>query len=174
MPEAKSGRWVCERLRMAFDRQTNRLWAGDVGQDTWEEINLIVRGGNYGWNIREGFKPFTTTSQPPPAPPPAHVVGRLIDPVFAYNHSVGKAIIGGCVYRGTKVPELRGAYLFADYVNGQVSVLRFDEQSGKVISVEPIEPPTMPVFSFGEDAAGEVYFMTTQGIINRFVSKRGN
>ena len=94
--------------------------------------------------------------------------------MFAYNHSVGKAIIGGCVYRGNKVPELRGAYLFADYVNGQVSVLRFDEQSGKAISVEPIEPPTMPVFSFGEDAAGEVYFMTTQGIINRFVSKRGN
>jgi hypothetical protein len=70
------------------------------------------------------------------------------------------------------VPELHGAYLFADYVNGQVSVLRFDEQSGKEISVEPIQPPTMPVFSFGEDAAGEVYFMTTQGVINRFVLKR--
>ena len=96
----------------------------------------------------------------------------MIDPLFASNHSVGKAIIGGCVYRGAKVPELRGEYLFADYVNGQVSVLRFDEQSGKAISVAPIEPPTMPVFSFGEDSAGEVHFMTTQGIINRFVLKR--
>ena len=106
------------------------LWAADVGQDTWEEINVIDRGGNYGWNIREGFKSFTTTSQPPPAPPPAHVVGNLIDPIFAYNHSIGKAIIGGCVYRGNKVPELRGAYLFADYVGGQVYVLRFDETVG--------------------------------------------
>jgi glucose/arabinose dehydrogenase len=177
VPNARGEIWALglrNVWRMAFDRQTNRLWAGDVGQDTWEEINLIIRGGNYGWNIREGFERFTTTGQPPPAPPPAHVFGKLIDPVFAYNHSVGKAIIGGCVYRGNKVPELRGAYLFADYVNGQVSVLRFDEQSGKAISVAPIEPPTMPVFSFGEDAAGEVYFMTTQGIINRFVSKRGN
>jgi glucose/arabinose dehydrogenase len=157
---------------MAFDRQTNRLWAADVGQDTWEEINVIERGGNYGWNIREGFKSFTTTSQPPPAPPPAHIVGHLIDPIFAYNHSIGKAIIGGCVYRGSKVPELRGAYLFADYVGGQVYSLRFDEASNRAISVAPIEPPTMPVFSFGEDAAGEVYFMTNQGIINHFVEKK--
>ena len=75
------------------------------------------------------------------------------------------------MYRGSKVPELRGAYLFADYVGGQVYALRFDETSNRAISVAPIEPPTMPVFSFGEDAAGEVHFMTAQGIINHFVEK---
>ena len=177
VPEARGEIWALglrNVWRMAFDRQTNRLWAADVGQDTWEEINVIERGGNYGWNIREGFKSFTTTSQPPPAPPPAHIVGHLIDPIFAYNHSIGKAIIGGCVYRGSNVPELRGAYLFADYVGGQVYALRFDEISNRALSVAPIEPPTMPVFSFGEDAAGEVYFMTTQGIINRFVARHAD
>lgn len=158
--------------RMAFDRQTNHLWAGDVGDDSWEEIDRIERGGNYGWNIKEGYQKFIAKSYPPPAPPPAHVVGKLIDPVFAYNHSIGNCIIGGCVYRGKQVPELFGAYLFADHVTGQVYALRCHEESGKAISVLRIQPAGMPVFSFGEDESGEVYFTTTQGIINRFVSAR--
>jgi len=159
--------------RMAFDRATNRLWAADVGEDTWEEIDIIERGGNYGWNIYEGFRKFAPKGQPPPAPP-TRIVGRLIDPIFAYNHSVGNCIIGGAVYRGKKVPELFGAYLFADYVTGHVYALRYDEQSGETTSVQPIhgEPgrATMPVFSFGEDEPGELYFMTSAGIVNRIMS----
>jgi glucose/arabinose dehydrogenase len=157
--------------RMAFDRRTNRLWAADVGEDTWEEIDIIERGGNYGWNINEGFHKFVKT-QPPISPPPARVLGNLIDPIFAYNHSVGNCIIGGCVYRGTKVPDLIGAYLFADYVTGQVYALRYDENSGQAISVQRIQPKAMPIFSFGEDESGEVYFTTSQGIINRFLTAR--
>lgn len=155
--------------RMAFDRHTNRLWAGDVGDDTWEEIDHIERGGNYGWRTMEGFHRFPVSqATPPPPPPPA--VGKLIDPIFAYNHTMGNCIIGGCVYRGKQVPELFGAYLFADHVTGQVYALRYDDRSGRVVTVQRIDPRTMPVFSFGEDESGEVYFTTTQGIINRLVT----
>jgi glucose/arabinose dehydrogenase len=157
--------------RMAFDRQTNRLWAGDVGEDTWEEVDIIERGSNYGWSVNEGFHKFARKPASP-SPPPAHIVGELIDPIFAYNHSVGNCIIGGCVYRGKKVPELFGAYLFADHVTGQIYALRYDEKSGEAISVERIQPTAMPVFSFGEDEQGEVYFTTTQGIINRLIPAR--
>jgi glucose/arabinose dehydrogenase len=162
--------------RMAFDRPTNRLWAGDVGEDTWEEIDVIERGGNYGWNTFEGFHKFIPKGQPPPTPP-AHVVGKLTEPIFAYNHSIGNCIVGGAVYRGKKVPDLVGAYLFADYVTGHVYALRYDERSGSAISVQAIHGPPgradMPVFSFGEDESGELYFMTSAGVINRFVpSKR--
>jgi glucose/arabinose dehydrogenase len=160
--------------RMAFDRQSKRLWAGDVGEDTWEEIDIIERGGNYGWNTFEGFRKFIPKGQPPPAPP-AHVVGKLIDPIFAYNHSIGNCIVGGAVYRGKNVPELFGAYLFADYVTGHVYALRYDERSGEATAVQPIlggpKQASMPVFSFGEDEPDELYFMTSAGVINRFVSR---
>ncbi|MCE9547690.1 MAG: PQQ-dependent sugar dehydrogenase [Planctomycetia bacterium] len=153
--------------RMAFDRQTNRLWAGEIGDDTWEEINVIERGGNYQWSMNEGFGKFVP-SQGSPAPPPAKIIGNLTDPIFAYNHTVGNCIIGGCVYRGKAVPELFGAYLFADHVTGQLYAMRFDEPNVRAKSVSRIEPRTMPIFSFGEDEQGEVYFTTAQGIINRF------
>jgi glucose/arabinose dehydrogenase len=158
---------------MAFDHQTGRLWAGDVGNDTWEEVNIIERGGNYGWNINEGFHRFKQRNKPTP-PLPARIVGRPIEPVFAYNHSVGNCVIGGCVYRGTKVPELSGAYIFADHVTGQVFALRYEQKSARVTSVQRVQPATMPIFSFGEDESGEVYFTTIQGIINRFVSVQDN
>ncbi len=150
--------------RMSFDRRTNRLWAADVGEDTWEEIDILERGGNYGWNVKEGFRKFSMKGV---SPAPARTGEELIDPVFAYNHTVGNCIIGGCVYRGTKVPDLFGAYLFADYVTGQVYALSFDENSGRAVSVRRIGAAAMPVFSFGEDEAGEVYFTTAQGVINR-------
>ncbi len=157
--------------RMSLDHATDRLWAGDVGEDAWEEIDVIERGGNYGWNIKEGFSEFT---QKPDSSPslPGPFIGKLIDPVFAYNHSVGNCIIGGCVYRGKKVPELFGAYLFADHVRGQLYAMRYDERSGQANSVQPMMPMTMPVCSFGEDESGEVYFTTTQGTINRIVAAR--
>lgn len=159
--------------RMAFDRQKNRLWVGDVGEDTWEEIDIIERGGNYGWSVNEGFHKFVRKPGSP-SPPAAPITGKLIDPVFAYNHSIGNCIIGGCVYRGKKVPDLVGAYFFADHVTGQVYALRYDEKSGEAISVERILPLAMPVFSFGEDEQGEVYFTTTQGIVNRIAVIRAS
>jgi glucose/arabinose dehydrogenase len=171
--------------RMSFDPVTSKLWAGDVGQDYWEEVDIITRGGNYGWNPREGFHPLVPApNSPKPGPPPEKQVGTFIDPLFEYHHDIGKCIVGGYVYRGKQVPELYGAYLFADYVTGRIYALRYDEQTAKVTKVQPVDPPShsiggfsfgpngQSVFSFGEDADGEVYFTTIQGIVQRFRSAK--
>src|SRR5439155_21618887 len=106
----------------------------------------------------------------PAGPVPEKIVGTLIDPLFEYHHDIGKCVVGGYVYRGKQVPELIGKYLFADYVSGQVYALTYDDSSGKTMAVQRIEPKGMPVFSFGEDEAGEPYFMTTLGALYRFRS----
>jgi glucose/arabinose dehydrogenase len=145
--------------RLAFDPKTKVLWAGDVGQDTWEEIDLIEKGGNYGWNIREGFHPFVKKG----AKPPADDTKRpdLIDPIFEYHHDLGKSITGGAVYRGKNIPDLDGAYLYADYVAGKLWALWYDPATKKVTANREIPlPKAIPVMSFGEDEKGELYFTT--------------
>jgi glucose/arabinose dehydrogenase len=154
--------------RIAFDRATGDLWAGDVGQDTWEEIDIIERGGNYGWNLREGRHPLVPKDKP-------HVKGSpprddLIEPIWEYHHDVGKSITGGHVYRGRDVPELEGAYLYADYVTGQVWALWYDRNKREVTANREILAKGTPVLSFGEDDRGEVYFLTQEGGIYRFAS----
>jgi glucose/arabinose dehydrogenase len=150
--------------RMAFDRGTGRLWAADVGQNLYEEINLLERGGNYGWNLREGLHPFG----------PRGVGSRpdLRDPIWEYHHDVGKSITGGAVYRGFNLPELAGAYVYGDYVSTRIWALWYDEKLGRVVANRPIRSPGKPILSFGEDDRGELYFMTDtptgQGIY-RFV-----
>ena len=89
--------------RFAFDSDT--LWAADVGQDTWEEIDLIVKGGNYGWNIREALHPFVAKGRR--APKNVVKPAGVIDPIWEYDHNIGKSITGGSVYRGKKIPESR-------------------------------------------------------------------
>lgn len=146
--------------RMSFDRQTGTLWAGDVGQNLWEEIDLIVKGGNYGWNVREAMHPFGNKGTGPRA--------DLIDPIWEYHHDIGKSITAGHVYRGKKVPELQGAYLYGDYVTAKIWALRYDEKQKKVTHNRPIEGNILPIMSFGEDEPGEVYFTRPEGAIMRF------
>ena len=136
--------------RMAFDRKTGALFAADVGQNLWEEINVVKKGGNYGWNLREGFKPFGSSKRKPPVEP-------LIAPIWEYDHQVGKSITGGFVYRGKAIPELVGKYLYADFVSGKVWALGYDQESGKVTGNHAIKSPMLPVITFGEDEAGEAY-----------------
>lgn len=138
--------------RMSFDRKTGALWAADVGQNVYEEINLITKGGNYGWNIREALHPFAPSFTEKP--------DSLIDPIWEYDHDTGKSITGGSVYRGKKVPALEGHYLYGDYVSGKLWALKYDEKAKKVVANRPIEmpEPPLPIISFGEDAQGEVYF----------------
>jgi glucose/arabinose dehydrogenase len=139
---------------MHFDPKTKMLWAADVGQDLWEEINIIRKGGNYGWNLREGLHEF------PPGRPPVNEV-NLIEPVWEYHHDIGKSITGGMVYRGEKLPELQGWYLYADYVSGKVWGLKYDK--GTVANGEIAAEQKMPYISFGTDADGEVYLTDAFG-----------
>jgi glucose/arabinose dehydrogenase len=138
--------------RMAFDRPTGVLWAGDVGQNLYEEINLIEKGGNYGWNRREGLHPFGSKGVGPRP--------DLIEPIWEYHHDIGKSITGGLVYRGTRLPELEGAYLYADYVTGKSWALRYDGTKKRVTANRPIRDRRLPILSFGEDEKGEVYLLT--------------
>lgn len=149
--------------RMAFDRKTGTLWAADVGQNLWEEIDIIKAGGNYGWNVREAkhwFRPDGNDANRP----------DLIDPILEYHHTIGKSITGGSVYRGTRVPELVGKYIYADYVTGLLWALEYDEAAGKVVANYSLTGDKLPVMSFGEDEKGDVYFTTPFGSLFRFRS----
>jgi glucose/arabinose dehydrogenase len=137
--------------RMSFDRKTGKLWAGDVGQNLYEEIDIITKGGNYGWSVREGLHPFGNEG--------SDVRKDLIEPIWEYDHVVGKCIIGGHVYRGTKLPELDGHYIYADYVTGKLWALRYDEDKRRVVANRTIKTKGAPVLSFGEDEKGEVYLL---------------
>ena len=145
--------------RMSFDRKTGALWQADVGQDFWEEINIITKGGNYGWNLREGLHKFKDGSDARP---------ELIEPIWEYHHTIGKSITGGVVYRGKKVPELEGCYLYGDFVSGKLWALKYDEKAKKVSANYILEGDNLPVMTYGEDEAGEVYFTTPFGQIFTF------
>lgn len=135
---------------MSFDSQTGDFWAADVGQNKWEEVNLIESGGNYGWNIREAFHAFPGGNAPAPE--------GMIEPVFEYDHKVGKSITGGFVYRGNTVPGLVGHYVYADYVSGKIWALKYDASQSRAVANRLIESPKSPVISFGVDEDQELYF----------------
>jgi glucose/arabinose dehydrogenase len=158
--------------RFSFDRQTGELWAGDVGQNKFEEVDVITRGGNYGWNWREGFHAFKTNGTPP-------ADAKFIEPIVEYPHlkiydtntmhSPGLSITGGYVYRGKKLPALQGAYVYADFAAGTIWALR--RQNGKLIENEPLYSTpkgtaAKSVASFGEDLSGELYVLVFEGTVN--------
>jgi glucose/arabinose dehydrogenase/sugar lactone lactonase YvrE len=137
--------------RIAFDRKTGKLWCGEVGQNLYEEINIIERGGNYGWRRRESYHPFAPNGRGPSK--------EFVEPIWEYHHDVGKSITGGTVYRGAVLPELQGHYVYADYVSSRIWALRYDESAQRVTANRPIPDPNKPVLSFGEDEKGELYFL---------------
>lgn len=137
--------------RLSVDHATGRIWAPDVGQDLWEEINIIQPGGNYGWSAREAILPFGNIDADDP--------DSLIEPVWAYDHRTGKSITGGLVYRGTRLPELAGLYVYGDYITGKIWALKYDESAGRVTRNLAIIDGGITVISFGEDEAGEIYYM---------------
>jgi len=139
--------------RMSFDKETGKLWVADVGQELWEEIIVVNKGDNHGWSQREGTHPFGND-------PVTTDISKAIDPVWEYDHQIGKSITGGRVYRSDRQPKLSGKYLYADYVTGRVWALSFDE-NGKATSNEQVLPESIPVLAFGEDAGGEVYLLTS-------------
>jgi glucose/arabinose dehydrogenase len=143
--------------RMSFDRATGNLWAGDVGQNRHEEIDLIVRGGNYGWNLREGMHPFRSGE---PADP-------LIDPVIEYGRRDGWSVTGGHVYRGERNKRLRGSYLYADYVSGFMWALTYADGTVTAHRRISADDQRLHITSFGEDEAGELYVVTFEQLDRR-------
>lgn len=137
-------------FRFAFDRATGDLVAADVGQNEREEIDVIVRGGNYGWRVFEGTR---CTGNGPGACDPA----AFTPPIAEYDHSLGRcSITGGYVYRGALSTLPAGAYVFGDFCTGEIFLLQ-----GSAISV--LLDTTLGISSFGEDAAGEVYVVALGG-----------
>jgi len=138
--------------RMSFDRQTGQLFTGDVGQNLFEEVNLIQKGGNYGWRIREGFHAFDGGQRPS---------SKLIEPIAEYPHGQeGISVAGGYVYRGKALPQLAGKYVFGDYI-GPVYYLSQSSEGTWTRGALRLEnkPAEWQVYSFGQDRAGEVYVL---------------
>jgi uncharacterized repeat protein (TIGR03806 family) len=107
--------------RMSFDQVTGRLYVGDVGQNSREEVDVITKGGNFGWAFREGF-----ISGPKTAPPGAVAINPILDYSRGTSTSQGRSITGGIVYRGTRFPQLEGHYIFGDYVSGNIWTTFYD------------------------------------------------
>ena len=133
--------------RMSFDPKTGDLWAGDVGQGSWEEVDIIRHGGNYGWNAREGAHPFAADALAKGS--------TAIEPIIEYDRSKGGSITGGEVVRKSGSP-LDGVYLYGDYMSGRMWGLRRADD-GTVTFREVLRGNRRPVSSFGRGSDGEIY-----------------
>jgi glucose/arabinose dehydrogenase len=167
--------------RISFDRETKELYAADIGQDLYEEVDVIKKGGNYGWPIREGFHCFNQNdarSEPEDCPRVAKDGAPLLDPIFEYKSyrsfrndpgALGISITGGYVYRGSAIAALKGKYVFADWSrnmavgDGVIYVATKISPKGKAWAIEKVSPQSHPMAlkftipAFGEDANGELY-----------------
>uniref|UniRef100_H3CIM9 HHIP like 1 n=1 Tax=Tetraodon nigroviridis TaxID=99883 RepID=H3CIM9_TETNG len=161
--------WRCSVDR--GDSQTKegkgRIFCGDVGQNKFEEVDIIEKGRNYGWRAREGFACYDKKL----------CANTSLDdtlPIYAYPHKVGKSVTGGYVYRGCQYPNLNGLYIFGDFMSGRLMALQEDVNTGSwnynEICMGMGQTCTFPglindyhqyIISFGEDEAGELYFMST-------------
>ena len=144
--------------RFSFDVQTNTLWAGDVGQNAFEEIDVIENGGNYGWNITEGNSCFKASTCD---------TNGLIAPVFEYDQSANdRSITGGYVYRGTAVNALQGLYVYGDFISGRIWSLSTALEAELTNTL--VAETGLNIASFGTDAANELYICAFDGSIYKF------
>lgn len=141
--------------RFSFDPETGNLWAGDVGQSSREEINLIENGLNYGWNIMEGSTCYQSGD--------CDKTGLEL-PIFEYTHSnQNRSITGGYVYRGASLQELDGYYIYADFGSGRIWALNYSDPESPVSS--ELFDADFPISSFGTDQNNELYFCGFDGKI---------
>lgn len=145
--------------RFSFDPITGWLWAGDVGQGTWEEVDIIQNGKNYGWRCYEGTHPYDLSG----------CNGTYEPPIWEYQHNStgGFSITGGYVYRGQNVPELYGKYIYGDYVSTRVWALEYDGIN-PTVNTQITQAPGS-ITSFGVDENMELYLVSFNGKIYRFI-----
>ncbi len=141
--------------RFCFDRVTNDLWLADVGQDRAEEVDIVQRGENYGWNVYEGFEPFSNQYRKEGA--------SYARPVFAYRRKYGNSITGGHVYRGDKTSSFYGVYICADYNSKRI--FGVTQEKGVFKAARQIGTLPQRIVSFSEDAAGDIYALGYEGTI---------
>jgi glucose/arabinose dehydrogenase len=158
--------------KFTFDRKGGTLWAGDVGQNKYEIVHVIVNGGNYGWSVREGFHPFHPRAKVNRSSP-------ILPPIAEYPHGpaddpkrkdYGQSITGGYVYRGKALPELDGVYVYGDFNTGRIWGVRLGKdgkaaESGELVDISKSRP--LNIAGFGEDAKGELYILAFDGKIHR-------
>ncbi len=147
--------------RFSFDSETGELWAGDVGQNAWEEIDIIEKGKNYGWRIMEGFHCFNPASDCNQK--------NLVFPIWEYGHNEegGYSITGGFVYRGKNVPYLYGKYIYGDFVTGNLWAL---DAGKKPVQNEVLLLTRYAISTFGVDENNELYFADYAGRILKIIS----
>ncbi|MDR7520446.1 MAG: PQQ-dependent sugar dehydrogenase, partial [Armatimonadota bacterium] len=163
-PDARPEIWTYglrNPWRFSFDRCDGRLFLADVGQGSWEEINVVQRGGNYGWRIMEGTHCFN--------PPSGCRRQGLIRPIAEYRTSLGCAVIGGYVARGAGSPGLIGWYVYGDYCGGQIWGLR-ERGPGRWTSTRLLESG-LRISSFGEDEEGGLYVVHHEGVVFRITTR---
>ena len=136
--------------RFSFDSATGTLWAGDVGQNHMEEIDIVEKGKNYGWNIMEGTLPYAGNNQTGMEPP-----------IWTYGRDQGNATIGGFMYHGSKLTELTGSYNYGDYVSGRTWALK---GTTNPVNKELLKT-NLYITSFGIDQKNELYICAQNGKI---------
>jgi uncharacterized repeat protein (TIGR03806 family) len=135
--------------KVSFDTANGDLWAGEVGQDLWESVYLIEKGGNYGWSIMEGSHPFRPDRKKGPTP--------ILKPIVEHDHAEFRSLIGGYIYHGMKRPELHGAYIYGDYDTGCVWMLRYDKKTKTVTQHRELAKSRLRIVAWSQDSDGEVY-----------------
>jgi len=153
--------------RFSFDREGGMLWLADVGQNKWEEIDLVIAGGNYGWRIMEGTHCYK---------PDLGCNGEgLTFPIAEYGHEHGRcSITGGYVYRGQAMPAFKGTYFFGDYCSGELFVISAEANRKNSRVPHVILKTGLRISSFGEDEAGELYVVDHKGGLYRLALPRSS
>jgi uncharacterized repeat protein (TIGR03806 family) len=133
--------------KFSFDRASGALWVGEVGQDLWESVYKIQKGGNYGWSVQEGSHPFRIERKRGPTP--------ILPPIVEHPHSEFRSLTGGYVYHSQRLPELKGAYVYGDYDTGRVWMLRHDGK--KLTEHRELARSRIRIVAWGQDLDGDVY-----------------
>jgi len=144
--------------RFSFDRQTGAMWAGDVGQNAWEEVDRVVAGGNHGWDCYEGFASYEPSGCP---------ASGFVAPRAVYGHDEGCSVTGGYVYRGASMPELNGWYVYGDFCSGKIWAVNTVGSAAPVLLADT----GLPIASFGELPDGELLVLTFANAVYKLARK---